>query len=114
LATLGLVASSPASATVSTDAGFEFADGNLAPQAPINFDWNSFAPTTWVGIAPYRTSSKTVSGWAFTGLEDAGAVTSDTAFAGGTKHTSASSSTRAALRVPQVQTAWYVERLATC
>src|SRR5688572_29482751 len=69
LATLGLVASSPASATVSTDAGFEFADGNLAPQAPINFDWNSFAPTTWVGSAPYRTSSKTVSGWAFTGLE---------------------------------------------
>jgi hypothetical protein len=84
LATLGLVAtSSPASASVSTDAGFEFADGNLVHNTLM--DWNDFAPTTWVGSAPYRTSSKTVSGWAFTGLEDAAATTSDTAFAGGVK-----------------------------
>ena len=70
---------------VGTQAGFEDDDGNLAPEAPINFDWNSFAPTTWTGTAPTRTSSKNVSGWAFTGLEDATATTSDSAFAGGTK-----------------------------
>lgn len=87
LALLGLVAtSSPAYAgPVSTAAGFEGDDGNLAPAAPINFDWNSFAPTTWTGTAPSRTAAKTVSGWAFTGLEDAQATTSDSAFAGGTK-----------------------------
>jgi hypothetical protein len=87
LATLGLVVtSSPAFAgPVSTAAGFEGDDGNLAPQAPINFDWNSFAPTTWTGTAPSRTASKTVSGWAFTGLEDAQATNSDSSFAGGTK-----------------------------
>ncbi|HYZ99321.1 MAG TPA: hypothetical protein VE575_11260 [Acidimicrobiales bacterium] len=66
-------------------AGFEDDDGNLAPEAPINFDWNSFAPTTWTGSAPERTSNKVVNGWAFTGLEDAQATTSDSAFAGGTK-----------------------------
>lgn len=70
---------------VGTAAGFEDDDGNLAPQAPINFDWNSFAPTTWVGSAPNRTSEKVVNGWAFDGLEDAQATTSDTAFPGGTK-----------------------------
>jgi Prealbumin-like fold domain len=88
LALLGVLAtpSGPASAgPVSDAAGFEFDDGNLAPQAPINFDWNSFSPTTWTGTAPFRTSSKTTSGWAFTGLEDAQATNSDTAFAGGTK-----------------------------
>jgi hypothetical protein len=70
---------------VGTAAGFEDDDGNLAPEAPINFDWNSFAPTTWTGTAPFRTSSTNVSGWAFTGLEDAQATNSDTGFAGGTK-----------------------------
>ena len=86
LASIALVAlTTSASATVSTDAGFEGADGNLAPQAPTNFDWNSFAPTTWTGTAPDRTAAKTVSGWAFTGLEDAQATNSDDAFAGGTK-----------------------------
>lgn len=84
--TLGLAATaSPAFASVSTDAGFEFADGNLYPMEPINFDWNNFANTTWTGTQPYRTSSKTVAGWAFTGIEDAQATTSDTAFNGGTK-----------------------------
>ena len=70
---------------VSIQAGFEGDDGNLAPAVPINFDWNSFAPTTWTGTAPSRTAAKTLSGWAFTGLEDAQATTSDSAFAGGTK-----------------------------
>lgn len=71
--------------TVSNNAGFEGADGNLAPQAPINFDWNSFATVTWGGTAPYRTSAKTVAPWEFTGLEDAQEDGDDTAFAGGTK-----------------------------
>jgi hypothetical protein len=89
LAAGGLVAVSLAipaiSGPVGDASGFEDDDGNLAPEAPINFDWNSFAPTTWDGTAPYRTSSKIVAGWAFTGLEDAAATTTDTAFAGGTK-----------------------------
>ncbi|WP_350275285.1 prealbumin-like fold domain-containing protein [Kribbella sp. HUAS MG21] len=84
LAALGLAASTgSASATVSTDASFEFADGNLVHNTLM--DWNDFSPTTWTGTAPFRTSGKTVAGWAFTGLEDAQATTSDTAFAGGVK-----------------------------
>jgi hypothetical protein len=70
---------------VGTAAGFEDDDGNLIAQAPINFDWNSFNPTTWTGTAPYRQSDKVTSGWTFKGIEDAAAVTSDTAFAGGVK-----------------------------
>jgi hypothetical protein len=70
---------------VGTAAGFEDDDGNLAPAAPINFDWNSFATTSWSGTAPYKTSAKTVSGWSFTGLQDDEATTSDTNFNGGVK-----------------------------
>ena len=73
-----------AAGPVGTAAGFEDDDGNLAPAAPINFDWNGFAPTTWAGTAPFA-STKEFSGWAFTGLADAEATTSDSAFAGGTK-----------------------------
>jgi len=84
LAILGLLATStPASASVSSEAGFEFADGNLAHNSLM--DWNDFAPLTWNGTAPYRTSTKLTNGWAFTGLEDAQKTSSDTAFAGGTK-----------------------------
>jgi hypothetical protein len=70
---------------VGTAAGFEDDDANLAPQAPINFDWNSFSPATWTGTAGVRTASKVTSGWAFTGLEDRQATTADSGFAGGTK-----------------------------
>jgi hypothetical protein len=70
-------------ASVTTDSGFEVADGNLAVN--FTFDWNGFAPTTWTGTAPNRTSTKNAGGWAFTGLEDAQAAGSDSAFAGGTK-----------------------------
>jgi hypothetical protein len=73
----------PAIASVSTDAGFELADGNLVHNTLM--DWNDFATTTWTGTAPTRTSTKNVAGWAFTGLEDAQASNSDSAFAGGTK-----------------------------
>lgn len=86
VALLGLAATvPPAQASVSSDGGFEFADGNLAPQGPIDFDWNSFAPVSWTGTAPYRVAEKDLSGWTFGGLEDARATTSDTGFAGGTK-----------------------------
>lgn len=70
---------------VGTAAGFEDDDANLAPQAPINFDWNSFSPATWTGAAGTRTATKVTSGWAFTGLEDRAATTTDSGFAGGTK-----------------------------
>jgi len=73
-------------ATVSTDEGFEAADGNLAPNGTTpNFDWNSFATTTWTGTAPNRQSTKNVSGFQFLGIEDAQAANTDSAFAGGTK-----------------------------
>lgn len=84
LATLGLVAlSGPAVASVSTDASFEFADGNLTHESLT--DWNDFAPASWTGTAPYQKASATFDGWTLTGLEDAQATTSDSAFAGGTK-----------------------------
>jgi hypothetical protein len=70
---------------VSDLSGFESDDGNLDIDTVGNFDWNGFAPLTWVGAAPYRTSTASAGGWDFTGLEDANATTSDTAFAGGTK-----------------------------
>lgn len=75
---------------VGTASGFEDDDGNLTIQS--TFDWNSFAPTTWNGTAPYRIAEKTVSGWKFKGLEDAQATTSDSGFAGGTKQDDACAS----------------------
>jgi hypothetical protein len=74
-----------ATGAVGTAAGFEDDDGDLAANDTPNFDWNSFAPTTWDGSAPYRQSDAFVSGWTFKGIEDAQATNSDTAFAGGTK-----------------------------
>jgi hypothetical protein len=81
---LALLGAIPASAgPVGDDSGFEDDDGNLVVNS--TFDWNGFAPTTWEGTAPYRTSAKNADGWDFTGLEDAQATNTDTAFAGGTK-----------------------------
>jgi hypothetical protein len=73
---------------VGTAAGFEDDDGNLAPEAPINFDWNSFAPVTWSpspSQTPTRTADDLFGGFQFKGLEDWQATTSDSGFAGGTK-----------------------------
>jgi hypothetical protein len=87
----------PAFATTSGDAGFEGDDGNLAPEAPINFDWNSFyaddggtpavrtSPDWSAGTAPYRIGSATASGWTFTGIEDAQNNQNDSVFGGGVK-----------------------------
>lgn len=85
LVLLGVVATSPSASAgpVADAAGFAFSDGDLAVQP--TFDWNGFAPTTWVGTSPSRTSSGHASGWAFTGLEDAAKSGTDSAFAGGTK-----------------------------
>jgi hypothetical protein len=74
---------------VGTAQGFEDDDGNLAPQAPINFDWNSFDPTTWTGTAPNRTSTKTTNGFQFLGIEDAQNSGTDSAFAGALSRTTA-------------------------
>jgi hypothetical protein len=74
-----------ATGAVGTAAGFEDDDGDLVANDTPNFDWNSFAPTTWTGTAPYRQSDALVSGWTFKGIEDDQASNSDTAFAGGVK-----------------------------
>ena len=79
------VAASAATGPIGTASGFEDNDGNLAPEAPINFDWNSFSPVTWTGTAPSQTATKTAGGWAFNGLTDAQATSSDTGYAGGVK-----------------------------
>lgn len=83
------LAAPSAHASVTSDSGFEAADGNLTVDGtsvvPPSFDWNGFAPTAWTGTAPYRTSTKVADGWQFGGFEDAQATTSDTGFAGGTK-----------------------------
>jgi hypothetical protein len=67
------------------ESGFEDDDGNLVLNTAGLTDWNSFAPVTWTGTAPNRISEDLVNGWAFDGIEDAQATTSDNAFAGGTK-----------------------------
>jgi hypothetical protein len=73
-------------ATVSSDSGFEGSDGNLIVNTAGNTDWNSFTAVVYnQGTAPYQQGDTTANGWAFTGVTDAQAVTSDTAFAGGTK-----------------------------
>lgn len=85
-ATVGVLPAVPVLAgNVGTAAGFEDDDGNLAINASGQMDWNGFAPASWTGTAPYRHSSSTVSGWSFTGLEDAQKSTSDTGFGGGVK-----------------------------
>lgn len=75
--------------TVGTGAKFEDNDANLNVDNPGYFDWNSFAPVTWNGTAPYQDASKTATNgtqsWTFKGVTDAQATTSDTGFAGGTK-----------------------------
>jgi hypothetical protein len=81
LAAVSMAAAAPG--PVGSASGFEDDDGNLVVDS--TFDWNGFVTTTWTGTAPYRTSSKTASGWSFVGLEDAQATNSDSAFAGGTK-----------------------------
>jgi uncharacterized repeat protein (TIGR01451 family) len=72
-----------ATGTIGTAAGFEDNDGNLVPESLT--DWNSFAPVTWTGTAPYQTATGSADGFKFLGLTDAQAVTSDTGFAGGVK-----------------------------
>jgi hypothetical protein len=86
--------------TIGHAAGFEDNDGNMAAKAggdvnsadtsEINFDWNSFAPVTWHGSAPYQTTNDgdtplISNGWQVLGLTDAQANTTDNGFAGGVK-----------------------------
>jgi hypothetical protein len=87
VAIVALVFSISASAgPVSDAAGFEGDDANLVANSTL--DWNSFATVTWPTTgAPYRTASKTTSGWKFTGIEDAAKPpdSADTVFVGGVK-----------------------------
>jgi hypothetical protein len=82
---LALTAAAATTGPIGTAAGFEDNDGNLAIDTPGQMDWNGFAPLTWTGTAPFRQSTATASGWAFSGFEDAQKSSSDTGFAGGTK-----------------------------
>jgi hypothetical protein len=79
---------------VSNAAEFEGDDGNLVKGtsssatecAATPIDWNCFKPISWsTGTTPYRQADKVALGWEFKGIEDAQELTSDTAFAGGTK-----------------------------
>lgn len=70
---------------VSDAAGFEGADANLADNAAVGIDWNTFDPVDWTGTAPDRVAIDLEAGWQFEGLEDAQVTTSDDSFAGGTK-----------------------------
>jgi hypothetical protein len=82
-----LLLASVAFAGAATNSSFEGADGNLTRDLgtpTTSTDWNSFSPT-WGGTAPYQNASTTANGWAFKGLTDAQASTTDTGFAGGTK-----------------------------
>ena len=74
----------PATA-VSGESGFEDDDGNLGRQAPINFDWNSFAPTTWTGTAPTDVGEDTSAAGRSTASRTPRPPTTDNGFAGGTK-----------------------------
>jgi len=71
---------------VGNAAGFEDDDANLADDSGNSLiDWNTFATTSWTGTAPYQTSAKTSNSFAFTGISDDQATTSDTNFSGGVK-----------------------------
>ena len=78
----GLIFAAFSFGSVSTDSGFEAADGNLASGSLT--DWNSFSPLTWTGTAPYRVAVKN-NGWSFKGFEDAAVSATDTGYAGGVK-----------------------------
>jgi len=73
---------------IGTAAGFEDDDGDLTPEAPINFDWNNFNPVFWLPPGPgnpYQTAITGVNGWQFIGQTDAQNSNMDTRFAGGVK-----------------------------
>jgi hypothetical protein len=79
-----ILAISASAGPISTAAGFQGDDGNLVDEG-AGIDWNSFAPVTWGGTAPYRTADQSDLGWEFKGLEDAQNDSDDSVFAGGVK-----------------------------
>ena len=85
LAIVALVLAIGASAgPISNAAGFQGDDANLADDG-AGIDWNSFAPVTWTGTAPFRQADKDALGWEFKGLEDAQSDGGDSVFDGGVK-----------------------------
>ncbi len=73
------------SGTIADASGFEDADGNLAVDNAGCADWNSFAPVTWTGTAPYQKATATSGAFKFTGVSDAVNSSTDTSFDGGVK-----------------------------
>jgi uncharacterized repeat protein (TIGR01451 family) len=67
--------------------GFEDKDGNLAVNDTVNgcTDWNSFAPVTWTGTAPYQTTTGTANGFNLFGVSDGTGSSGDTTYTPGTK-----------------------------
>ena len=73
-----------ASGTIADASGFEDADGNLTIDNAGCTDWNSFAPVTWTGTAPYQSATKVSGNFHFAGVTDAVSGT-DTSYDGGVK-----------------------------
>jgi hypothetical protein len=74
--------------TVGTAQGFEDDDANLIDGPTAGIDWNTLQDVSWLpanSTTPTRQADKTASGFAFKGIEDWQATTSDSGFAGGTK-----------------------------
>jgi hypothetical protein len=87
-ASSAFVLTSASAGTVSNSGNFEGDDANMSSNGSV--DWNSFAPVTWQGAAPYRIAQRSftegaTSGWTVEGLEDATVSAGDSAFAGGVK-----------------------------
>ena len=75
-----------ATGTIADASGFEDADGNLAVDTTGCTDWNSFAPVTWTGTAPFQKASKTLGALSFAGVTDAFSGNApDTDYNGGVK-----------------------------
>ena len=83
VSTLALSVITASAGTVATNSCFEGSDANLVSNGAT--DWNSFAPVTWGGTAPFQTTTATANGYRMSGFEDRIVSNSDTGFAGGVK-----------------------------
>jgi uncharacterized repeat protein (TIGR01451 family) len=81
---LAAVTGCGANGTIADKTGFEDNDGNLQVDKAGCVDWNSFAPVTWTGTAPYQSATSTaVAPFTFYGRTDAVNSGSDTSFVNG-------------------------------
>jgi uncharacterized repeat protein (TIGR01451 family) len=83
---LAAVTGCGANGTIADQTGFEDNDGNLQVDKAGCVDWNSFAPLTWTGTAPYQSATSTaVPPFTFYGRTDAVNSGTDTTFVNGTQ-----------------------------